>query len=225
MTIHHDLCGGSDLCAELSGASGVTFETVYEGSPQSRHIVATELFSLLADLSPLVAGHMLLLPNRHYLSFAQLVHHHESELTRIISALIPLYRATFGDLTILEHGSSESVDRRACITHAHWHIVPHNTSDVLGQMTHDGLTAIPRALSELATEPWASATYYLASDGNQFHLYEPLPVMPRQYLRSVVGRLQGMRDPEWDYALITRKELLRETMEQTADWDELIGIR
>ncbi|MEV5088691.1 hypothetical protein ACWEQ5_30280 [Streptomyces griseoincarnatus] len=46
--------------------------------------------------------------------------------------------------------------------------------------------------------------------------------MRSQYLRSVVGRLLGIPDPLWDYALVVRRELLRETMTLTRSWGDVL---
>jgi len=43
--------------------------------------------------------------------------------------------------------------------------------------------------------------------------------MRSQYLRSVVGEIIGIPDPLWDYSLVIRKELLRDTVEIASRWN------
>jgi hypothetical protein len=49
-------------------------------------------------------------------------------------------------------------------------------------------------------------------------VYEPSPATGRQYLRSILGRVLSIDDPEWDYALVVRKDYLRETMSRARLW-------
>ena len=211
------LCIGADLCQELDGIGNVTFSRVYAGSPPSRTIMTTERFAVIADLSPLTTGHLLLLPKVHFLSFAQVARHLPGDLDRMVGLVSSLYGQTFGTPVILEHGSARNDDHNACITHAHWHIVPANGPDIVDLMRDDGLR--PTVLCDLASAPWPDTPYYLVSHGGTMHIC-PATFMPRQYVRSLIGRRLGMRDPEWDYALIVRRELLRETMTSTAWWQD-----
>lgn len=112
-TEDRELCGGADFCYEIAGSRDVTFQRIYEGFPPSRHIFTTHLFVVIADLSPLTLGHILLLPKRHYLSFAQVVAEHEVALHDTMQWLFPRYLGTFGSPVILEHGSARDDDIQA----------------------------------------------------------------------------------------------------------------
>jgi diadenosine tetraphosphate (Ap4A) HIT family hydrolase len=210
-------CVDSDFCEEIAGATDTTFSAVYEGEPPDRAIWETSRFRLIADMSPLCVGHLLLLPTEHYLSFADLIDTRHEELTTAFAAIASLYRGTFGQLTVLEHGSSEAMRTRACISHAHWHLLPVEGRRVDSLILADGLTSVSLAdFKELATvkgEP-----YFLCAHEGEYHVYDGQSPMRSQYLRSLVGRLLGIPDPLWDYALVVRKELLRETMALTSGW-------
>jgi diadenosine tetraphosphate (Ap4A) HIT family hydrolase len=212
-------CEVADFCSEFAGDADVSFTRVYQGDPRSRLIVERDGLVLIADLSPLVTGHLLLLPARQYLSFAAVAREHLSTITSTIAWLLPIYIRTFGKFVILEHGSSEDIDHSACITHAHWHIVPIAADDLRRIIVADGLQPIVLSrLSELATSPWLSSSYFYVFDGVQHVLFEPVSGYPRQYLRSVMGRALSIDDPEWDYAVVVRKDLLRKTMQMTSSW-------
>lgn len=217
---HLDYCRGSDLCNEIAGRRDVSFNRVYEGEPASRVIAADEVLLLLADMSPLVAGHLLLVPKQHYYSFAQVLADHQSHVNRFLRQFCPLYEDTFGAPSILEHGSSEEVDHSACITHAHWHIIPTYGALIKAQLSDDGLRplALPD-LDSLAHSRWCNTPYFFHSFGGCHYVYQNRPDLPRQYLRSVVGRILSIPDPEWDYALIVRKHLLRDTMQLVKHWN------
>jgi diadenosine tetraphosphate (Ap4A) HIT family hydrolase len=217
--VEHDYCQGADFCHEIAGDGDVSFTRTYMGNPTSRRIVTTDLFVLVADLSPLVVGHLLLLPKRHHLSFSEVIQDACAELLALLDWLRPRYAATFGTLSILEHGSSIEVDQRACITHAHWHLLPVAAEAIHQTMIEDGLMSVDLAtVKDLADHQWTGSSYFLLSHAGRHRVYRPVANLRRQYLRSVAGRVVGMSDPEWDYAVIVRTDYLRTTMKLVRDW-------
>ncbi len=217
--MEHNFCEGADFCHEIAGDTDVSFTRTYRGTPPTRRIVTTENFVLVADLSPLVVGHLLLLPRKHYLSYSKVVRDASEELLALLAWLEPTYCMTFGMLCILEHGSSTDVDQRACITHAHWHLVPVAGDDVHSLMTADNLVAHELcSVRELGDPAWTDSSYFLLYHAGWYRLYKPVGDLRRQYLRSIVGRLVGMSDPEWDYAVIVRMDHLRKTMALVRGW-------
>ena len=227
MTGYYDpeFCGGADFCQEFGQSNDIAFNRVYEGTPASRRILSTETFELIADLSPLTVGHLLLLPRPHFFSFAQVVAEHHDSVTEFLELILPMYTLTFAAPTILEHGSTTSDDHNACITHAHWHIVPLESQPILALAHRDGLEAVEleglRALGQL---PWRRSAYYFLMHGDSATAYVPKINSPRQYIRSLIGRTLGLEDPEWDYALIVRKQLLRQTIEMTRTWSRTLSL-
>src|SRR4051812_29282292 len=105
-----------DLCAEMGGATDETeFGRTYEGDPGDRVILASENLRLLADLSPLTTGHVLLLPTQHYLNFASVMAGHATEVMDLLQTIWPTYVSEYGQLAVLEHGSSSAMLGSACI--------------------------------------------------------------------------------------------------------------
>ncbi|WP_410646118.1 hypothetical protein [Amycolatopsis sp. cmx-4-54] len=212
-------CAGADFCDELSGADDTSFARFYEGDPPSRLICSTENLTLLADMSPLALGHLLLLPSDHYLSFAQVLSLHEAEVAGFLADVVPLYREAFGEPLILEHGSSAGQDSHACITHAHLHFLPVDGDAVDDHLIGDSLAYRDLgSLGELALSPWPSSAYFLRVYRERVRVYLPTGEQKRQYLRSVVGAVLAIEDPEWDYAVVMRKGELRQTMRMVDRW-------
>ncbi|MEV5703868.1 hypothetical protein [Actinoallomurus sp. NPDC052274] len=173
---------------------------------------------MLADMSPLCVGHLLVVADRHYLSFAGVIRDHEVEVKDVKNQLFGLYRATFGDPVILEHGSSYGMEGSSCITHAHWHVLPLGLDAIHQVMEGDGLAWTELGgLRDLAAMG-QDVTYFYCADRYRSRLYGVGQARRRQYLRSVAGAVLGIPDPEWDYAVVVRKEHLRATMAATADW-------
>lgn len=174
---------------------------------------------MIADLSPLTSGHILILSRLHHLNFAQVVEVYPSEIKTLLNLLLPQYIQTFSRMTILEHGSAENMVNGACITHANLHLLPISRQAVDETMESDGLYWTPlRSLQDFGRPPWTRSAYYLSGADSGFRLYEPTPGLPRQYLRSVAGAILGIPDPEWDWAVVVRRELLRETIARTSNW-------
>ncbi|WP_145926691.1 hypothetical protein [Amycolatopsis orientalis] len=217
-------CAGADFCEELSGSGDTSFTRFYEGDPPSRLIYSTESLTLMADMSPLVLGHLLLLPSSHYLSFAQVLSLHVAEVRDLLAGFLPLYRETFGEPLILEHGSSAGQGSHACITHAHLHFLPVDGDAVDALLVGDSLTYLDLGdLGELALPPWPSSAYFLRVYREKYRVYRPTGEQKRQYLRSIVGAVLAIEEPEWDYAVVMRKAALRETMRMVDYWPGKLG--
>lgn len=186
----------------------------------------TKSFVIVADLSPLTVGHLLLLPRQHYLSFSTVVVHHLTELRELLDWLVPHYRGTFGEPVILEHGSAPDLDHGACITHAHWHLVPVSGAAILHTMSDDGLSAEElHSIANLGDRPWRTSTYFLVMSGDDRRVFHTRPDLRRQYLRSVISKPLGIPDPEWDYAVVVRKNYLRLTMARVDEWRQAGAVR
>ncbi|MBC6456630.1 hypothetical protein [Actinomadura sp. HBU206391] len=212
-------CVGADLCQELSGATDTDFTRTYQGDPDSRIICRSDNLTLLADMSPLVVGHLLLASNDHYFSFGEAVRDHVEEVKGLLGGIFDQYAETFSEPVIMEHGSSQVMEGSGCITHAHIHILPLQLDAVHRVMTQDGLIASELSdLRDLKDLGDRGLPYFYCSDRARHRVYGVARAMRRQYLRSVAGLLLGIADPEWDYAVVVRKDLLRITLNRTAGW-------
>ena len=208
-----------DFCQTLIGFQDTCFLRTYNGNPASRIICRGSNLTVMADLSPLCVGHLLLVSNYHYYSYAEVCHDHLDEVMDVTSQVMNLYYSAFGDPLVLEHGSSPDSDSSSCINHAHWHFLPVSADRVFEIMTEDGLEYTElRDLGELAQIAHQQAPYYYAADSRYRRIYGINRSMRQQYLRSVVGRILEIPDPEWDWALVIRKDYLRATVAATAGW-------
>jgi diadenosine tetraphosphate (Ap4A) HIT family hydrolase len=212
-------CQGADFCQELSGGVDTEFRRTYGADLQNRIIAQSPNLCLLADMSPLCVGHLLLVSRDHYLSFAEVIKDHGSEVEDVLDRVLIQYQRTFGRSVVLEHGSSSDIDGAACITHAHWHLLPLGADAVHEIIYTDGLPCIELAdLRHLVTMAHQGRSYFFVSDSSRHRLYGVAKSMRRQYLRSVAGELLGIPDPEWDYALVVRKDLFHATMSRVTGW-------
>jgi diadenosine tetraphosphate (Ap4A) HIT family hydrolase len=212
-------CAGADFCQELSGESDTDFHRTYGGEPPSRIIGRTPHLSVIVDMSPLCVGHLLIVSNQHYLSFAGVVRDHRTEVEDVVAQVLRSYETTFGGPVVLEHGSSQDMEGSACITHAHWHILPLDSEAVHQILINDGLEATELGgLEDLAAVAAGGAPYFYCSDGSNQRMYGVGHKMRKQYLRSVAGQLLGIPDPEWDYVVVIRKDAFTTTMGHVREW-------
>ena len=212
-----DAC--DDFCQELTGESDTSFNRTYQGDPPSRIICRGLNLTVMADLSPLCHGHILLVSNRHYFNFAEVARDHLDELADTTAQILKLYRDTFGEAVILEHGSVSDMQGSSCITHAHWHILPLMPGNLVHTMETDGLESTElHSLNNLAAIAVRNAPYFLLACASFLRLFGPGQVMRQQYLRSIAGKELDIPDPEWDWALIVRKHLLRANVLATQGW-------
>lgn len=217
-------CTGADFCEEISGADDTAFARFYEGEPPSRRVHSTENFELFADMSPLTVGHLLLLPKKHYLSFAQVVAAHPDETEDLVERITDLYAKTFREPLVMEHGSGSDQEHHACITHAHLHLLPIDGGAVDALLLQDGLAYRDLgSLVELAESPWPESSYFLRLFERRCRVYSPTSRQKRQYLRSIAGAVLSIEDPEWDYAVVMRKDDLRTTMRMVEHWSDRLG--
>lgn len=218
-------CDGSDLCTELSGSTSTEFSRTYEGDPPSRTLLETTNFAIVVDLSPLVEGHLLVVPRKHYRNFASAMREYRQEAVQITQRARDWVRRTYGSVALFEHGSTSDQSGGSCIDHAHIHVLPVPSTGLAAVMRRDGLALA--VLPEIAS--WAqiaepSRPYLLCSDGELSVVAFPPTRVRRQYLRSAAAEALGIPDPEWDWSLVVRRDLLRRTVRRYRRDQRLGGV-
>lgn len=192
------------LCEEISSR---TFPDQYRGAyPVSSRIChETDEFVVLPTLSPLCAGHVLVLPRRHVTNLATLSEPARRALLVCVESTMTVLAGHFGsDLYLFEHGVAGA--GLACgIDHAHLHILPLSatTADAVELRietdfrSHDSSSLI-QGLS-LANQ--VKATSYLlhgtSLDSMRISVAESIP---SQYMRRLIAQLECQA--EWDWKLL-----------------------
>ena len=219
------MCDGSDLCGELSGSTSTEFSRTYEGDPQNRILFETTNLTILVDISPLVEGHLLVAPKKHYLNFANAMMDYRHEAVQVTRTARDWVCQTYGSVALFEHGSTADRSGGACIVHAHIHVLPVAATGLVAVMRRDELelTALGDITSwtEIAETP---RPYLLCSDGERSLVTFPSARVRRQYLRSAAAEMLGIPDPEWDWSLVVRKDLLRNTVRRYKSNQRLGGV-
>jgi len=85
----------------------------------------SENFYVQTDIAPLVRGHIMLIPHKHYLAFNQLPEELKDEARQLKEYLKKIYKEVYNsDVLFFEHGSAKSGLAGASIDHAHLHCMP-----------------------------------------------------------------------------------------------------
>jgi len=189
-----------------------------------RCLVETVDSVAVVDLSPLVVGHVLVCPRRHYLSGAQALADPECDFRSFLDEFLRTYAGIFGRFVILEHGSTATMPT-ACISHAHIHVLPLTLEPILRHMVRDGLSlARLDGWQDVADLCGDESPYYLAADGDRFFAARPQHRMVSQYFREVVGASVAIPREECDWAVVVRREVFHRTIECWAVGSAIEGV-
>ena len=210
-------CDDSQLCAELSGETeGIAFHALYHGDPPSRTVAECDNFALVVDIAPLSLGHTLLVPRDHYINFGTIPSKIRDELDSFREACVALISERYGTPTVLEHGSSSAMRGSACISHAHWHLIPGIESSVQ-IFERDGLCGESiNSWQDLCAVAELDRPYIYYNFGATHHVYSANLSKRHQYIRMVIAEVLGIAEPEWDWALSRNPEFLRATVKELA---------
>ena len=190
----------------------------------SRILHESERFVVVPDISPLVPGHVMILPKAHILCYGAVEAAARDEFSAIVNATRAVLKKYYGPPVILEHGTS-SVDEVADhVTHAHLHIIPAAIDMRDSFQTFNFNTTTVASLSDLSD--WAARDegyiYFESSIGERF-VADQLSDIPRLFFRSQIAKQIGIPDPLWDWRRHILSDNLRATLEtlRHASWKNL----
>lgn len=158
-------------------------------------IYEDEYIFITPDLSPLVPGHLLIVSQNHYNSFAETPIEVRDVLQRAIEYIHN--KLHYEKIAWFEHGAVFPGKGGASIDHAHLHVLPHNfpiqqavESDNKYSKKIQFSKDIFYALAKKQPYLWISNGF----DSSSIYYVDSLP---SQYLRDVVMRLQGRKEYNW----------------------------
>jgi diadenosine tetraphosphate (Ap4A) HIT family hydrolase len=204
------------FCRELQSGRLPDFCDVDIGS---RILHETNRFVVLPDISPLVPGHVMIVPKAHILCYGAVEDSAWDEFLGIVKVTRAIIKEHYGPSVILEHGTSSLEDVADHVSHAHLHIVPAaiDIRDSLAQFN----TRTIASLSDLAD--WAArdeAYIYFESCAGERIVADKIVDLKRLFFRSEIARRIGIPDPLWDWRRHVLSENLRSTVKtlRAANW-------
>lgn len=210
---------------ELAGyKEDVLFYDIYKGNPSSRIVHASENFTVLCDIAPLMEGHLLIIPNNPWVSFGKLSQEYWSEFTALKNRVFNVLSSIYSTPVFLEHGSCLSMTGGGCITHAHMQVIPFPL-DLLQDFMDEGLQ-VTALNSQDQVVFWGSKDHpylYFENIDHQIFVAEIPQGIKRQYIRIKIAKYLNIQDPYWDWGVHIEKELLRKTVATLSqvDWFSL----
>jgi diadenosine tetraphosphate (Ap4A) HIT family hydrolase len=188
----------------------------------SRILHETDRFVVMADISPLVPGHVMIVPKAHILCYGAVEDTARDEFSGIVNAVRTILGEHYGPSVILEHGTSSLDPVADHVTHAHLHIVPADI-DIRDSLLNYHTTPIA-SLSDLSR--WAArdeAYIYFESCAGERIVADRIVDIKRLFIRSEIARCIGLLDPLWDWRRHILSDNLRSTVETLghASWKSL----
>jgi len=206
-----DVC---TFCAELLGLlEKSNYGRLTGGVGTDRILWRGERFVLIPSLGPLHAGHLLLVPTQHVLSFANLSELALLEAEELIASIGKFFNQQQDVILAFEHGAMTLGDSEyekrlkraksgACTDHAHVHLLPgvsaQQVVSTIDEMCPHKIKSEITHLQELPKELDPNMGYIIISDGGRqgWCLYQ-LEKVPRQFMRRVLASIIGLA--EWDW--------------------------
>jgi diadenosine tetraphosphate (Ap4A) HIT family hydrolase len=185
----------------------------------SRILHETDRFVVMPDISPLVPGHVMIVPKGHILCYGAIEDTAWDEFSGIVNATRTIIREHYGPSVVLEHGTRSVDDVADHVSHAHLHIVP-AAIDIRDSLRNFNTTTIA-SLSDLSQ--WAArdeAYIYFESCAGERVVADRLFGLPRLFFRGEIAKQIGLPDPLWDWRRHILSDNLRSTVEtlRRASW-------
>jgi diadenosine tetraphosphate (Ap4A) HIT family hydrolase len=196
------------FCRELQSG---TLPDFVDADIKSRILHETKRFVVIPDISPLVPGHVMIVPKAHILCYGAIGADAWDEFAGIVNATRAIIKEHYGPSVILEHGT-RSVDDVA-------HIIP-AAIDIRDSLANFNTTSIA-SLSDLSH--WAArdeAYIYFESCAGERVVADRIVDLKRLFFRSEIARRIGIPDPLWDWRRHILSDNLRSTVEtlRAANW-------
>jgi diadenosine tetraphosphate (Ap4A) HIT family hydrolase len=207
------------FCRELQGGRLPDF---VDADIESRILHETGRFVVIPDISPLVPGHVMIVPKAHILCFGAVEAAAQDEFSCIVNATRAILSEHYGPSVILEHGTSSLDPVADHVTHAHLHIVP-AAIDIRDSLSNFNTTRIT-SISDLSD--WAARDeeyIYFESRGGERMVADRIVGIKRLFFRREIARQIGIPDPLWDWRQHILTDNLRSTVEtlRQANWKSL----
>lgn len=158
----------------------------------------------IAGLGAFVPGYVLIFPDLHVTSIAQMPPRPFDSFGRFATRVAKAITHEYGPVTIFEHGSCPTIGirRSACITHAHLHIIPgsYQLSPHLSSSKETTGATIRKAGYLFLREPHEKARYYTDPGVSQF-------------FRRLIAAKLDIAD-QWDWLLFPENENVAATIER-----------
>lgn len=178
-----------------------------------RIVAQTEYFVAMADISPIMVGHLLIVPKRHVLCLVRLANAEVEDLLKLLHRL-EVALGSLAPKATLEHGSDSSAEGGGCVSHAHLHLVPLEIDG--SQLLSRFQVCTVASFASFAEVVDGDIPYlFIGTVEGQGIIATELVGLERQFIRIELARLTGMPEGNWDWRRHVRVLELEETVART----------
>lgn len=195
-----------EICEEIESSE----LSVVDGMP-TRIIHHEHGFVIAPTVGCLVEGYVLVMPERHVISFASLS---DIELRNAVELLVKvrnLLMPSYGAMALFEHGMGPQDNAGGCVSHAHWHVFPSDISldsKIRLSLPFDG----PLETDELRCLAESPYLLFMPSDSNEFLFYKDPIGIKSQHVRRIIAAHSGIEE-SYDWAVAPFVDRMRQTFE------------
>ena len=207
------------FCRELQSGKLPDF---CDADIDSRILHETKRFVVLPDISPLVPGHVMIVPKAHILCFGAVEAAAQDEFSGLVNATRAILKEHYGPSVLLEHGTSSLDPVADHVTHAHLHVVP-AAIDIRDALLSFNTKTIA-SLSDLSSWAARDAEYiYFESCAGERFVSDRIVGIKRLFFRRQIAKQIGIPDPLWDWRQHILSDNLRSTINtlRHASWQSL----
>lgn len=165
----------------------------------SRLLWQNESYYLIPSIAPLVEGHLLLLPQRHYRSMAASYPLDSEDFDEAFSFAYRYLALSYCQPILFEHGSGVISVGASTVEYAHLHLLPLEPcyqqrifSVIRNDLSVEYCHSLHSALSQLPKD----RAYLLCGNIGQV-IYSEVKTLPSQYMRRIVAGVLKLDSWNW----------------------------
>ena len=200
-----------DFCIE--GHSGQVVKRFARAVPTRDRIVArSETAFVVPTLSPIAAGHVLVIPREHRTSMAQLAEDERADLLGLGAAVRDRLLGDNPATLTFEHGIGIRGAGGCGISHCHLHVLPlplASAQAAFDRFKHRAVGCAVRAKSTVHPEQ-SYTSMRIDTQGSSSSSSIRIGDFPSQFLRNLVEEAMGV--PRTNWRDLTNAHLLAETL-------------
>lgn len=202
----------------LNGAPSVktcVYCKVFNGELNDTILYKSKYFYILTTVGEFITGYLLIIPEKHVMSTAELSDDERAELIDVIEDMKYILNLTYNHQSFLvwENGTGNSGIGKAkdSIVHSHVHLAPSHL-DIMDIQKVSGLSFDKICYADI---PKYSKDSYLLIAGNDYNTWyinsNPDVYIPRQFVRQILAEEHGITGEAWNWRLFPFYNLMHKT--------------